>query len=101
MFATFTTELEAKAYADEIQAYLCANRPGYQAERWSVVTKHQAEELYAVPLPPEYIAKKANKKLKYNKGEIADLAEIKLPEKMIDNLDGWLPDDNGLTDSGE
>ena len=33
--AIFNTEADAKAYSDKIHAYLQANRPGYNAEKWA------------------------------------------------------------------
>jgi len=72
-YAKFTTLKDAQCFTDFIHAYLCANRPGYkeQTVRWSEVTKHQSDELYAISLPPETIA-----------GDY----------EIIDNLDGWLPE---------
>ena len=94
MYATFSTSKEAQSFTDSIHAYLCANRPKYKEQtiRWSDIIKHKDKELYAIPLPPEYMAKKDNGTLTYNIGAIADLSSIKVTQTLIENIDGWLPE---------
>jgi len=53
MIAILGTEQAAQEFENQIQAYLTANRPRYNAERWAVPQKHPAEDKWAVSLPPE------------------------------------------------
>lgn len=56
MYAIFTTLEQAQLFADTVQAFLVAHRPGYNAEVWDIPQKHYNQDLWAVAMPPEKIA---------------------------------------------
>ena len=53
MFAIFTTsEQDAQNCANDIQSWLTANRPGYNALQWDVPYQHPDLSEWAIALPP-------------------------------------------------
>ena len=54
MLAIFTSEIEAVTFSNKIHEYLIANRPGYNAEKWSDVNKSDKEEKWLVKVPYDY-----------------------------------------------
>lgn len=53
MIAIFTSLPTAQGYADDVQAYLVANRLHYNASLWAVPRKHPTLSKWAAPCPPE------------------------------------------------
>lgn len=56
MLAIFTSETEAVNFSNKIHTFLKANRPGYNAERWSYPNKSDFEEKWLVKVPFDYRA---------------------------------------------
>ena len=54
MLAIFTDEKSASDFSNKIHEYLKANRPGYNAERWSYLNKSDKEDKWFVKVPYDY-----------------------------------------------
>ncbi len=65
MIAIFNIEQDAIDYSDKIHTHLTANRPGYNATRWSAVNKSDDANEWAVKMP-------------------YDLAKLKVSMKAVD-----------------
>lgn len=53
MIAIFNTSVDAAEYSDLIHLYLSANRPGYNAVRWSNENKASKKNEWGIKLPPD------------------------------------------------
>ncbi len=53
MIAIFANITDATEYSDLVHAHLTANRPGYNAERWSFENKHSKKNEWGIKLPPD------------------------------------------------
>ena len=80
MIAIFTKATDAIDYSDKIHAHLTANRPGYNAVRWSDENKHDKKNEWAVKLPPDL------DKLKPIKADHLDKS-IRQDDKYADDWD--------------
>lgn len=53
MIAIFGNTTDAKEYSDLVHVHLTANRPDYNAVRWSNENKAHTKNEFAVKLPPD------------------------------------------------
>ncbi len=53
MIAIFNNQKDAVDYSDLVHAHLIANRPGYNAVRWSNENKSNVKNEWGVKLPPD------------------------------------------------
>lgn len=54
MIAIFNSQSLATSAANKIHSYVTANRTGYEADKWSVSNKSNADEKWAVKIPFDY-----------------------------------------------
>jgi len=78
MFAIFNNENDAIEFEAKIHAYLCKNRSGYtaQTKQWSDITKHYADDFWAVSMPPADVP----------------VEDIGGEYSTASSLDGWRPE---------
>lgn len=53
MIAIFQNKTDADEYSAAVHAHLLANRPGYNAERWSFTNKYKDKNEFGVKLPSD------------------------------------------------
>ena len=81
MIAIFNNKKDADDYSAAVHAHLTANRPGYNAIRWSNENKHKDKFEYGVKLPPDL------DKLKVKMDAKALEKSIRQDEKYADDWD--------------